>query len=187
MRFTLTYEGALPSTGNSSRKGRAKWELRKSFHPQLMELWRTHPALNHLLGNDAVSGREGFEPIDVRGTSFIPLVRQSARLICGISIVFLRKEEPGSLVLQGGDIDNRVKTLFDALRMPTGDEIQQDGNAPNPFYCLLESDTLITEYSIKTDRLLSDSAAAVDWVKLALEVRVNAVVVTWGNISLLGD
>ena len=32
-------------------------------------------------------------------------------MICGLNILFLRKEEPGSLILQGGDIDNRMNRV----------------------------------------------------------------------------
>ena len=53
------------------------------------------------------------------------------------------QQDPGALISQGGDIDNRVKTLLDALRMPSGDE---EARAPSPgaglLYCLMESDTL---------------------------------------------
>jgi hypothetical protein len=34
-----------------------------------------------------------------------------------LNILFLRADIPGKVV-QSGDIDNRLKTLFDALRMP---------------------------------------------------------------------
>jgi len=44
MKFTLTYEGSLPSSGNK-RKNQAKWDIRKAMHPQLKDLWDSHPAL----------------------------------------------------------------------------------------------------------------------------------------------
>ena len=44
MKFTLTYEGPLPSGGNKARNAE-KWAIRKHFHPQLIDLWRNHPAL----------------------------------------------------------------------------------------------------------------------------------------------
>ena len=42
---------------------------------------------------------------------FLPLVRERTALTCGLRIMFLRKENPGR-VYQGGDLDNRLKTLF---------------------------------------------------------------------------
>jgi hypothetical protein len=40
-------------------------------------------------------------------------------LACGLDILFLRRDMPGvPLIHSGGDIDNRLKTLFDALKIP---------------------------------------------------------------------
>jgi hypothetical protein len=36
----------------------------------------------------------------------------------GTGITLLRPEAPGNIVTQGGDIDNRLKTLLDALKVP---------------------------------------------------------------------
>ena len=44
VKFTLTYEGSLPSSGNKP-KNQAKWDIRKQLHPQLVDLWSSHPAL----------------------------------------------------------------------------------------------------------------------------------------------
>jgi hypothetical protein len=49
VRFTLTFDGELHSTGNGSRKRMRKWEVRKHFDPQLRELWTLHPALIELM------------------------------------------------------------------------------------------------------------------------------------------
>jgi hypothetical protein len=52
MKFTLTFDGELPSNGDY----RSKWEIRKQFHPQLEELWNTHPALRMARHNRWVPG-----------------------------------------------------------------------------------------------------------------------------------
>jgi hypothetical protein len=87
------------------------------------------------------------EKYERMGYNFVPLARQEAMVICS---------PPGSLI-SSGDIDNRLKTLFDALRMPK-DKDEVGGNAPSvdekPFYVLLEDDRLITHLSIETDTLL---------------------------------
>jgi hypothetical protein len=78
-------------------------------------------------------------------------------LRCTIDILLLRPEMEERFLLQRGDVDGQVKTIFDALRIPesldetggirpTGDEV--------PFFCLLEDDRLITEVRVTTDRLL---------------------------------
>lgn len=128
-------------------------------------------------------------PIQVSNiSSYIPLVRKSLYLACALDILFLRHEDPGSLVLQGGDLDNRIKTLFDALRMPSETE-ERAGGTPtaNPTYCLLESDTLISDLSVKTGRLLGARATKVNHVRLTIEVTVKVLRVMIENQCLIGD
>ena len=136
MKFRLTYDGPLVISGsNSGGRVRDKWAIRKAIYPQLLELWQTHPVLKGIglsaypMGpsrgfvlqpplpiriaspNEAVRQRL-FQPITIGSKNFIPLVRESLKLACGLDILFLRKEQPGSLILQGGDIDNRLKDSF---------------------------------------------------------------------------
>lgn len=69
------------------------------------------------------------------GYRFVPLVREDWSLMCSISILFLRRDFPGS-VIQAGDIDNRIKTIIDALRIPkhaqelVGNETPLEGEDP---------------------------------------------------------
>lgn len=93
----------------------------------------------------------------VSGYRFLPLVNNRFGLACSLDILFLRRDDPGALI-HGGDIDNRIKVLFDALRMPKLEDIQHIGTpqiGENPFFCLLEDDNLITDIKITTDRLLT--------------------------------
>jgi hypothetical protein len=116
-----------------------------------------------------------------QGYNFIPLVTESMCLKCSIEILFLRPEEPGR-VIQSGDIDNRIKTLFDALRIPqraecVNGERAQEGE--DPFFCLLEDDSLITEVKITTDKLLllpGSRELNDNDVFLALTVRLNPTI-----------
>ncbi len=218
MKFTLTYEGELPSAGNSSRKAAEKWEIRNAFHPQLAELMTVHPAMrlalraakipvrgvfwsmftHHSKGDDvspedvgslAAAGpmQDLYEPLDRGGRKFFPIVRELLALVCGLKILFLRKEEPGALVLQGGDLDNRIKTLFDALRVPTEDEMRDDPLADDPLYCLLESDTLISGFTIETGRLLSRPNSSVHEVRLVIEVDARVTLAMPYNTAFLSD
>jgi hypothetical protein len=50
VKFTLTYDGPLPSGGNK-RHNADKWRIRKAFHPQLKDLWSSHPALRQVEEN----------------------------------------------------------------------------------------------------------------------------------------
>ncbi len=59
--------------------------------------------------------------------------------------------------MQGGDLDARIKTVFDALRLP--DSLDEAGGIgpqqdEEPFFCLLQDDKLISEIKVNTDELL---------------------------------
>lgn len=89
---------------------------------------------------------------------FVPLVNDLFNTVCALDILFLRREDPGQLITtqSGGDIDNRIKTLLDALQIPSSCT-QIDGlptSDETPFYTLLQDDGLVTELKVTTDRLL---------------------------------
>ncbi|MGO9005135.1 MAG: hypothetical protein ACLQB4_05145 [Beijerinckiaceae bacterium] len=142
MRFTLTYDGPLSSNGSAGKRSEKKQAIREHIHPQLAELWKTHPSLiglqrsryiaAHIIGESEETpfGEEGnalpgdvdlCAPVTKRGVGFLPLVRDRLKLKCSLTISFLRREAPGR-VYQGGDLDNRVKMLLDAMTVPRHDE-----------------------------------------------------------------
>lgn len=221
MRFRLTFDGELKAAGNHSRRPVEKWQIREALHPQLKNLWDVHPALKGMALTVPVSvggfWSEAGQPDPVIDTPvnvtaphaatakemrralligndrhFIPLVRKSMELTCSLDIVFLRKEEPGSLVLQGGDLDNRIKTLFDALSMPqNADDLKHMPdtlrNSPEYTCCLLENDSLITGYNVRTDRLLGSDDPSVNIVRLMIEVVIHVMRFTPANVGFIGD
>jgi hypothetical protein len=94
-------------------------------------------------------------------------------------VLFLRREKPGKVFMRG-DIDNRLKTLFDAVQMPhlgqdVGDQIP--GVEEDPFYVLLEEDELIADISVTTDLLLVVPDAyqfTPDYAVLVIDVKLHA-------------
>lgn len=199
MEFKLTYEGELPSEGNPAQKHR----IRKALHPQLVQLWESDLMLKDIKerGADVLNYQERtthshahyFQELADKcrnGTfRFLPLVTKDLDLVCSLEILILRREPPGDLVKAGGDIDNRIKTLFDALRVPRdANEIPpgaMPGPAEDPFYCLLEDDSLIVDFKVSADRLLappSPEESATD-VRLLLNVKIKPTVVTIGNVG----
>jgi hypothetical protein len=127
-------------------------------------------------------------PIQVpNSAAYLPLIRKSLNLACAVDILFLRHEDPGSLILQGGDIDGRIKTLFDALRMPSEDE-ERAGGIPTatPLYCLLESDSLISDLSVRTGQLLGDRTKKPHTVRLTIDVTIKVLRVMNENQCLIG-
>lgn len=216
MKFTMTYDGSLPSSGNKP-KNDAKWEIRKKLHPQLKDLWANHPALREVHENrhfpktggaqiaqvhhlhpgpilDTARRIQGprpelldlCEPIDKHGSWFRPLVRESYALHCGLKILFLRKEKPGK-IYQGGDLDGRIKTILDALTMPQHKEqVLEKTDENNPIFCLLEDDSLVSGVSVESERLLTDDNHPVDFVRLVIEVDVRVRQAMIYNQSFLG-
>ena len=189
MEFRLFYQGKL-STGSDRVE---KQRIRRCFHPQLRTLWNQLP-LSGIKDGEAPLGVSQDPGISQRALSrpvgtfqFIPLVNKRMHLIVELDIIFLRPQEPGELIGHAGDIDNRLKILFDALRMPALDELpKSDAPSDNekPFHCLLEDDALVTKVSVLTDRLLefdSDSD-----VKLLIHTKIKGVKVTWDNIGIIG-
>jgi hypothetical protein len=206
MHFCITYDGELKSAGGSTRSA-DKWDIRRKIHPQLAELWDVHPTLNgqamaypvpDKVRHDRLEGKKVAEeakkafrdslrtPISMGGHNCIPVVRKSLFLTCALNILFLRKEGPGSLVASGGDLDNRIKTLFDGLRMPTHDEGAAEKADRDPLFCLLEDDALITDVVIRTDRLLSRPGSSSSEVRLIIDVDVHPTHVRTDNSGFLG-
>jgi hypothetical protein len=60
MRFVLTFEGRLPSSGNAAEKHK----IRQSFHPQLRRQWEIEPVLYHV--GISTSNVDGILPADGR-------------------------------------------------------------------------------------------------------------------------
>jgi hypothetical protein len=158
------------------------------LHPQLRELWVRHPFLRRFTqgqlerempdgSNRRVSVMYDMADDFARcGCRFFPLIRNSSGVACSLDILFLRRDAPGDLIMSGGDIDNRIKVLFDALRVPA-DCSEIRGYAPaadeDPFLCLLENDKLITEVKVTTDRLLTSpiDSGSVNDVHLIIHVK----------------
>ena len=103
MEFTLYYRGPLKSSGSSKEKHR----LRQYFHPQLKTLWDQLPLSQHKFWLEYPPKQNEISVIKpLQGFHFAPLVCESLALIAKINITLLRPEPPGSIISQGGDIDN---------------------------------------------------------------------------------
>ena len=193
MEFRLTYDGLLPAASQSNSRTTDKRRIREFLHPQLKRLWAVHPLLK-----DKKADGPGIEPepmadvlakIFTRGNyHFVPLVSKRLNLACKISVLMLRPDTPGAPLVSSGDIDNRIKVLFDALSVPHAqDRIGND--LPNedekPFYCLLEDDSLINHIDVETDLLLQDCDGQYqnNVVRLIITVNLKPTIATWENIG----
>lgn len=191
MEFRLFYEGPLKSNGDA----KTKHLIRKVFHQQLKRLWEQHDLLK-LASTRRIDFIEGSlvnilaKQFDKCGFHFVPLVNKKFDLICSLDILFLRHSKPGELIEHGGDLDNRLKTLFDALKVPPNcDGIAGD---PDPdevlFFCLLEDDALISALSVTTDRLLTPVGGGNQRHDVVLVIHVNmsaAESLLYGNMQFV--
>jgi len=156
----------------------------------MRELYRTYPDLSGGLDDwESQTGRLLVK--SVGPFQFIPLIARAACLACKLDILLLERKEPGGIVHRGGDIDNRLKTLFDALRMPQHDQ-EVEGEQPErgecPFLCPLEDDDLILGFGVHTDRLLMPPPSGRDTdVRVLIEVTVKLTAMTYANLALVGD
>lgn len=207
MEFRLTYEGRLLGATANDTRVRQKHEIRRKFHVQLRRLWEVNPYLKS--GTPVMSysmpgsgpratktlhsyehGKTMVEFVASKypmfGYRFVPLVREELSLICSIHILFLRPDRPGS-VLKSGDIDNRIKVLFDALRLPRdkGELGGYDapGDGEDPFFVLLEDDSLITHVSVETDMLLEPTGEQFDAndTRLIISVKIRPYDINTAN------
>jgi hypothetical protein len=209
VQFRLTYEGLLFASRTEDKPARAshKQDIRRVFHRQLKELWIQTPHLAAAPNPDTgflpqlpdlhfgevfpkgySRARDLADRFKCGAYNLVPLVTKDLSLICGLDILLLRPGNPGETVKRG-DVDNRVKTLVDALRIPGPDIKELGGQSPqdgeNPFYCLLEDDALINHLAIETDRLLQpiEGIPHESSARAIITVRVRPAEVMLGNLN----
>jgi len=200
MEFRLTYEGDLPSSGNTSHC-EEKHKIRKQFHPQLKKLWEQTKSLKDLKHivfpiEPGTLQTPPLRRVDYLASQFqrvnhrfVPLVTADLWLWCGLDVLYLRNENPGR-ILQASDIDGHLKTLFDALKMPKqesdlGGYLKPDLDE-DPFFCLLENDSLISHLSIETDMMLEHLIGGLprrNDARLVIKVTLKPDPFGWGNMA----
>ena len=204
LEFRLTYAGQLLGSSRNNTRAAHKHEIRKIFHHQMKRLWGTVPHLKQgsRVTKSAFRVTEGHEERtylvdDIASKynrfeySFVPLVTEYLDLMCAVEILFLRLDEPGKLI-QGGDIDNRLKTLFDSLRLPKNKDELGGHDSPDesefPFFVLLEDDSLISKVSVETDTLLEPvkgNDVSTNDVRLVITVRVRPQQLDFDNTQFV--
>jgi hypothetical protein len=184
MRFTLHYRGLL----KANRGAKDKHLLRRYFHEQLRLLLDQSPLSDY---HEYLSQREKPGEISlvypIGSFKFVPLVSSRIHMIAELDLTLLRPGPPGNLIVQSGDIDNRLKTLLDALKIPKEPTALPPDENPLqteiPFFCLLEDDSLITAVSVTTDRFLERTVDPNE-VLLLIHVTTRATRAIWGNTGL---
>ena len=182
VNFRLTYNGPLHAASQSDTRRIEKHAIRCAFSEQLRQLFTIKD--EQFLDADC---KDWFEmPRIQRGEfEFMCLVREKLHLVCDLDILFLRREDPGRLIGGGGDLDNRIKVLFDALRVPDETELRGITTEAPFIVCLTEDDKQITGFRVTSDRLLvpCDNPSQEHHVQLIINVEVKATRMTMANMA----
>jgi hypothetical protein len=200
MEFRLFYHGPLPA--ETSRRSNAavlrmatiKHRIRAALHPQIKEFWQSLPVTKvpggiftakyteaELSFWEYYSNQHKTVSESNHIHRFAPLITESSYYGCSLDVLFLKRDMPRRIpLIHHGDLDNRMKVLFDALRMPKEtqelEDIPQDPSE-NPCFCLLKDDRFIDHVSITTDRLLTPMQAKESIDDVIIVIHVNAKVV----------
>lgn len=197
MDFTLRYAGKLPACTKNDPRTADKHDIRCHLDRQLADLWSRDRRLKDIkldairkavkserfeydlprpLGSDS-SQKYYYIEHPGRDVRFIPLVTALRFMRCELSVTMYRHQGPafkGCLLEANGDIDNQLKTLFDALRMP-----QEPGQIPAKwaaerphFFCLLEDDSLVTKLTLETKHFLGETTIPEGHVDLHMDVHI---------------
>jgi hypothetical protein len=181
MEFRLVYRGPL----KTDRGPKDKHSIRMQIHPQLKELWTHEPlsGLRKYLQYPPATGEMSVIE-EVESCRFAPVVTGKLHLVCDLDIIMLRPEKPGRVIM-GGDVDNRLKTLFDALRCPKNPEEippEDAGGLPCPLHCSMQDDSLVSDLRVTCDRLLDPKDP--EEVLLIVQVTTKVTSLTWKTIGL---
>jgi hypothetical protein len=180
MQFRLIYQGRLPAASSGDKRTEEKHAIRRVLHKQLLELWSKNYFLkNFVLGRTPEVFPDGklisvmydmAKDYQRSGYCFLPLVRSSLGVMCSLDILFLRRDEPGDLIRSGGDIDNRIKVLFDALRVPEEHEVRDAPSADeDPLLLLFHQPFYSAHFDCSPSLILSVGFGSATYPKCRVE------------------
>ena len=185
MEFCLHYYGKLKSRDNAA----GKHEIRKALHEQIKSLCMSEPFV-HSFKSDLDGTRNAKEEpmfVEHNNKRYWFLISEYLATVIDINITILVPHEVGRIVQNGGDIDNRIKTLFDALRAPSVESEIPSKDAfdygSSGMYCLLQDDKLINRVSIRSyqDHAQIDK----DSVRCFIEVETKITRAMFKNLSFV--
>ena len=174
MDFRLCYRGQLPVANDTRNFVKTKHEIRSAFNQQLRNLLKLEPRLyNETMDAqlaDTIRGKvlrprdsshTGPYWVQVEGIAFFPIIDRPRGLTCHLEIVLLRRtDELARILREDGDIDNNLKIVLDALRIPHQKSELPASPKPQELWpmpwmlCVMEDDGQITKLSVQTGRLL---------------------------------
>ena len=145
MPLVLSFRGSLPAVISEDKRKVEKQAIRRVLHAQLSHVPKKP---YNLLFKDC----DLYRVHEVGGFDFHPLICKHSfypRRGCELEIEIL-SNDPFGAIYSNGDLDNRLKTLFDALCLPNKHQLPPDQpkDGEDPFWVLLSDDRLITDLHI---------------------------------------
>jgi hypothetical protein len=216
MKFTLIYDGQLPAGKNKRSVYAARIrnsihpQLRDLWDNHVIMRQLRHEAIvnNHRMIDLATEAKppslpdfsgpppplrdnqvDLCAPMSLNGVgAFLPIIRKELYLACQIDILMMRHEDPGHLFDADGDIDNRLKCFFDALTIPNKEQAQAGENPCfDPLCVLLQDDKLISDFSVRTARLLGRTEKNQYDVRIQADVTIKVLRMFGPNQALMGN
>lgn len=187
MKITLTYRGRIPSarSGGGKDKVAAISDMRLSFHNQLARLWGEHPfeVLKEWEDSNFAAGAPNFIR-RVSGVNFVPFYdERKVGIAVGLEINLLSGQpKDAPKVISAGDLDNRIKSVIDALHPPQKDSLSQELTALNRVYCLMSDDEAVKEISASTRPFLDSKQH--DDAFVIVEARPMPIRISSDNIAM---
>src|ERR1700737_1207871 len=109
MQFCLFYSGKLKSNDTAG----GKHLIRQNLDPQVRSLCKSEPFSAAFKGDLEGTRKEGDEPLYVEHGSrrYWFLISEHLATVVDLHVTILVPHQVGTVVHNGGDIDNRIKTL----------------------------------------------------------------------------
>ncbi|MBN2779958.1 MAG: hypothetical protein JXQ74_02710 [Alphaproteobacteria bacterium] len=180
MKFKLIYQGTLKI--HPKKRVQHIHAIRSQLAPQMEKLLSIPPYSNIC---DYIDGKNGLKKKDivrhVGGIDFVPVISPSLNLLAELDIQMLHPELIGT---PRADIDNRMKTLFDALRRPQNEhEIPENADRGRKMHVLLDDDRFVTKMSVNTSHWLG--AKNPDDLLVIITVNIRASRGTMDNLAFI--
>jgi hypothetical protein len=124
---------------------------------------------------------------NVEGHSYSALVNPSIYTVCHLGITYFETEGELEVKSQLHDVDNKTKSLVDALCIPLKSIVKdkQIELSNETVHCLLYDDKLIWGMDIKRRRLLNHELST-DKIFTQIDVKIMPKAVTFDTVGLFG-
>ncbi len=181
MKFRLLYVGEVKI--NPRKRASHVHDIRMALSQQLQNLLDIPPysKIKNFIHAPDQNGSVKNILRKVDGIEFVPVISSELDLLAELEIQILHPELLGTA---RADIDNRTKTLLDALRRPQdAHEVPEGVHRGGRVYTLLDDDHLVTRLTVNTSHWLD--ATNPNDLFLMITVNIRASKGTQDNIDFV--